>query len=251
MLSTFWCRAAHCNPVFPVQSLFVLHRKLPNSFCIEGWHDSTVDAITTVASRKMQPTSKMKMFGKVKLKLKILFHVTCQYSGLVLPLLLGDPEPRWRHQDVGVLQLPDGPNIPWLFLPFQNWLLVIDDGDLFLWLLAKLVTRFEGSQLRFISCKIWFWSHIHQFWGKLSQPKLTLKNTWLSLSLFFIFTISETQSWPATIKNDEDITGIEGGCTIWIRKKPSLPESQSSPNWNTMCAKQILLSINYNQWVYN
>lgn len=167
MLSTFWCRAAHCNPVFPVQSLFVLHRKLPNSFCIEGWHDSTVNAITTVASRKMQPTSKIKMFGKVKLKLKILFHVTCQYSGLVLPLLLGDPEPRWRHQDVGVLQLPDGPNIPWLFLPFQNWLLVIDDGDLFLWLLAKLVTRFEGSQLRFISCKIWFWSHIHQFWGKL------------------------------------------------------------------------------------
>lgn len=55
MLSTFWCRAAHCNPVFPVQSLFVLHRKLPNSFCIEGWHDSTVDAVTTVASRKMQP----------------------------------------------------------------------------------------------------------------------------------------------------------------------------------------------------
>ena len=187
MLSTFWCRAAHCNPVFPVQSLFVLHRKLPNSFCIEGWHDSTVDAVTTVASRKMQPTSKMKMFGKVKLKLKILFHVTCQYSGLVLPLLLGDPEPRWRHQDVGVLQLPDGPNIPWLFLPFQNWLLVIDDGDLFLWLLAKLVTRFEGSQLRFISCKIWFWSHIHQFWGKLSQPKLTLKNTWLSLLLFLYF----------------------------------------------------------------
>lgn len=73
----------------------------------------------------------------------------------------------------------------------------------------------------------------------------------VTIIVFFIFTISETQSWPATIKNDEDITGIEGGCTIWIRKKPSLPESQSSPNWNTMCAKQILLSINYNQWVYN
>ncbi len=68
------------------------------------------------------------------------------------PLFFCDSKSRGRHQDMDRLQLPNGPRIPWLLLPFQDGLLIIDDRDLLLGFLAGLtIISLEVGQLAPVS----------------------------------------------------------------------------------------------------